>query len=52
MGGEVLIVVRVAGKLISVRLFRDEPPDLPPEVWLVPDLNMSFAYGADGNLLQ
>ena len=52
MGGEVLIVVRVAGKLVSVRLFRDEPPDLPPEVWLVPDLNVSFAYGADGNLLQ
>ncbi len=52
MGGEVLIVVRVAGKLVSVRLFRDEPPDLPHDVWLVPDLNVSYVYNADGNLLQ
>jgi multiple sugar transport system ATP-binding protein len=52
MGGEVLIVVRVAGRLMSVRLFQDEPPDLPDQVWLLPDLNVSYAYDAEGNLLQ
>jgi ABC-type sugar transport system ATPase subunit len=52
MGGEVLIVVRVAGRLVSVRLFQDEPPVLPDQVWLMPDLNVSYAYDADGNLLQ
>jgi ABC-type Fe3+/spermidine/putrescine transport system ATPase subunit len=52
LGGEVLIGVRVAGKPVSVRLFRDEPPHLPAEIWLALDLSASYAYDADGNLLQ
>jgi ABC-type sugar transport system ATPase subunit len=51
MGSEVLIVVRVAGRLVSVRLFQDEPPDLPDQVWLRPDLSVCYAYDDDGNLL-
>jgi ABC-type sugar transport system ATPase subunit len=51
LGSESLVVVRVGDQLISVRLFGDEAPELPPHVWLVPDYTRAFFYGADGELL-
>jgi hypothetical protein len=33
-----------------VRVFGDDPPDLPAQVWLVPDYRRAFFYGADGEL--
>jgi ABC-type sugar transport system ATPase subunit len=54
LGSESLIIVRVASPngehLISVRLFGDEVPELPPKVWLVTDYTRAFFYGADGEL--
>ncbi|MCC6800106.1 MAG: ABC transporter ATP-binding protein [Anaerolineae bacterium] len=52
MGGETLVNVRVGSKLVTVRLFQDEPPALPEKVWLEPALEWSFVYGADGARLQ
>ncbi len=51
LGSESLVIVRVGELLISVRLFGDEVPDLPPKVWLVPDYSRAFFYDADGDLL-
>ncbi len=51
LGSELLVIVRVGEHLISVRLFGDEVPDLPPKVWLVPDYSRAFFYNADGDLL-
>ncbi len=51
LGSELLVIVRVGELLISVRLFGDEVPDLPPKVWLVPDYSRAFFYDADGDLL-
>ena len=52
MGGETLVNVRVGNKLVTVRLFQDEPPSLPEDVWLEPALEWSFVYGADGERIQ
>jgi hypothetical protein len=52
LGSESLIIVRVGEHLISVHLFGDEAPELPPQVWLVPDYTRAFFYGADGDLLS
>ena len=52
MGGETLVNVRVGSKLVTVRLFQDEPPSLPEDVWLEPALEWSFVYGADGERIQ
>jgi len=52
MGGETLVNVRVGTKLVTVRLFQDEPPSLPENIWLQPALEWSFVYGADGNRIQ
>ena len=50
LGSESLVIVRVGEHLISVRLFGDEVPELPPQVWLVPDYTRAFFYDADGEL--
>lgn len=52
LGSESLVLARVGEHLISVRVFGDEPPQLPPKLWLVPDYTRSFFYGADGELLS
>jgi ABC-type sugar transport system ATPase subunit len=52
LGSESLIIARVGEHLISVRVFGDEAPELPPQVWLVPDYMRAFFYGADGELLS
>lgn len=51
LGGESLVVVRVGEHLVSVRIFGDEVPELPTQVWLVPDYEHAFFYGADGELV-
>ena len=51
LGSESLVIVRVGEYLISVRLFGDEVPDLPPKVWLVPDYSCAFFYDAEGDLM-
>ncbi len=50
LGSESLVVVRVGDHLVSVRVFGDDPPDLPAQVWLVPDYTRAFFYGEDGEL--
>lgn len=51
LGGESLIVVRVGEHLVSIRIFEDEPPQLPEQVWLSLDNSRVFFYGTDGELL-
>lgn len=51
LGSESLVVVRVAGQLLSVRLFGDGVPTLPDHVWLVPDYPRAYFYNTEGNLI-
>lgn len=50
LGGESLVVVRVGEHLVSVRVFGDDPPELPAQVWLVPNYARAFFYGEDGEV--
>jgi ABC-type sugar transport system ATPase subunit len=52
LGSESLVVVRVGNQLVSVRLFGDDAPELPTQVWLVPDYKRAFFYHADGDLYR
>jgi ABC-type sugar transport system ATPase subunit len=52
LGSESLVVVRVGDQLISVRLFGDDLPALPKQVWLVPDYTRAFFYSSDGDLVS
>jgi ABC-type sugar transport system ATPase subunit len=52
LGGEWLVVTQVGGQLVSVRLFQDDPPVLEETVWLKFDLERTFLYGEDGELLS
>ncbi len=47
LGGEALINARVGDQLLSVRVFEDEPPQLPQQIWLKPDFARAFYYSAD-----
>lgn len=51
LGGESLVVAHVGDQLISVRLFGDEVPVLPHDIWLVPDYTRAFFYDEAGDLL-
>lgn len=51
LGSESLIVVRVGGQFLSVRLFGDDLPSLPDHVWLVPDYARAFFYDTAGDLI-
>ncbi len=51
LGAETLVIVRSGHQTISVRLFTDEPPDLAGRVWMQPDPQRIFFYGADGRLI-
>ncbi|MDX2161044.1 MAG: ABC transporter ATP-binding protein [bacterium] len=51
LGGESLVVTRVGDQFVSVRLFTDEVPPLPPHIGLCFDPARMFFYGADGRLL-
>ena len=50
LGSESLIIVHVGEHLVSVRLFGDEIPQLPQQVWLVPDYSRAFFYRESGEL--
>lgn len=52
LGGETLIIVRLGEQLVSVRIFEDEAPELPENVWLRFDFKHVFFYGTDGQLIQ
>ena len=52
LGGEWLVVTQVGNELVSVRLFQDEAPDLAENVWLKFDLERTFLYDQNGDLLQ
>lgn len=52
LGGEALVIVRVGDQLVTVRLFEDEAPPLPEDVYLTFDPDRLFFYGPDGQVLQ
>jgi multiple sugar transport system ATP-binding protein len=49
LGGEVLISARVGEHLVAVRVFEDEPPQLPTQVWLKPDFTRAYFYSTEGD---
>ncbi|MFN8562304.1 MAG: ABC transporter ATP-binding protein [Anaerolineae bacterium] len=51
LGSESLVVVHVGDHLLSVRLFGDEVPVLPHDIWLVPDYTRAFFYDKAGELM-
>ena len=51
LGSEVLVTLQVAETPLSVRLFTDEPPELPKRVWLKPDPKRILLYRTDGTLV-
>lgn len=52
LGGETLIILRLGEQLISVRIFEDEAPELPENVWLRLNFDHVFFYGVDGALME
>jgi ABC-type sugar transport system ATPase subunit len=52
LGGEWLVIMQVGGQLISVRLFQDEQPVLGKNAWLTFDLDRTFLYNSEGELLE
>lgn len=50
LGTETIINLLVDGVTVSVRLLTDEPPELPEQVWLQPDLDRLRLYRATGEL--
>lgn len=52
LGGEWLVVTQVGDELVSVRLFQDEKPDVADTVWLKLDLERTFLYDENGDLLK
>ena len=52
LGGEWLVVTHVNQELVSVRLFQDDEPLLTQHIWLKFDLERTFLYDEDGELLE
>lgn len=52
LGGEVLVVVRLGEELVTIRLFEDDAPVLPENVYLTILPEHLFFYGADGSVLK
>lgn len=52
LGAETLVIVRVAERSVSVRIFTDEPPALSGKVWLRPDPLRIFLYRSNGELVE
>ncbi len=52
LGGEWLVVTQLGTELVSVRLFQDEKPDVAEFVWLKLDLERTFLYDENGELLK
>ena len=51
LGAESLVILQVGDETLSVRIFADEPPDLPARVWVRPDLRRIFFYRPSGELI-
>lgn len=51
LGGEWLVITELGRELVSVRLFQDDPPELPETVWLTFDLERTFLYDSSGDLM-
>lgn len=51
LGTETLINLLVDGVTVSVRIFSDEPPQLPQQVWVQPDLGRLRLYRSSGELV-
>lgn len=51
LGSESLVVVHVGDHLVSVRVFGDDVPRLPRDLWLVPDYTRAFFYDETGDLI-
>lgn len=52
LGGESLIIVKLGEQLVSVRVFEDEVPDLPQQLWLTFDARRMFFYDERGDILS
>jgi multiple sugar transport system ATP-binding protein len=52
LGGEWLVVTQVGDQLVSVRLFQDDKPALEKTAWLKFDLDRTFLYDREGELLE
>jgi multiple sugar transport system ATP-binding protein len=52
LGGEWLVVMQVGDQLVSVRLFQDDKPELDKTAWLSFDLDRTFLYDSEGELLE
>jgi multiple sugar transport system ATP-binding protein len=52
LGGEWLVVMQFSDQLVSVRLFQDEQPILGKTAWLTFDLDRTFLYNNEGELLE
>lgn len=51
LGSETLLIVKLGEHLLSVRIFGDDLPQLPEQVWLRFDPGRVFFYDAEGALL-
>jgi ABC-type sugar transport system ATPase subunit len=52
LGGEALIIAYIGEQLISIRIFEDEAPTLPEQIYLQFDPERLFFYDAEENLIQ
>jgi len=52
LGSEALVIAQVGDLLITVRLFQDEAPPLPDEIYLSFAPDRLFFYDQDGQILQ
>jgi ABC-type sugar transport system ATPase subunit len=52
LGSEVLAVLHVNQQLVTVRIYSDELPPLPEDLWLELQPERIFLYDPDGNLLS
>jgi ABC-type sugar transport system ATPase subunit len=52
LGGESLVIVRLGELLITIRLFQDEAPPLPDDVYLTFETGYLFFYAQDGQALR
>jgi multiple sugar transport system ATP-binding protein len=52
LGGESLVVVKMGDQLVSIRLFEDEVPPLPPYIAMTVEPQHLFFFDANGDLMQ
>ena len=52
LGGEALVITKIGDHLVSIRLFEDEAPELPPYIYMYVDPEHLFFYDLNGDLMQ